>query len=152
MAGLSLKVTLNTVTSLTASSISCCAAAAEFCFFIDTHKSYCTLPNSDQQVREEDVWWDILATYHDKDHRRPDITCVDPLTNTTYILDVVIAWGETMGLAADSSSRLANAKEAWKRRRYRPLILTQPSGLQGTAAECGQTGLGMEEAEAMDME
>jgi hypothetical protein len=33
-----------------------------------------------------------------------------------------------------------------------PLILTQPSGLQGTAAECGQTGLGMEEAEAMDME
>jgi hypothetical protein len=72
-----------------------------------------------QQVREEDVWWDILATYHDKDHRRPDITCVDPLTNTTYILDVVIAWGETMGLAADSSSRLANAKEAWKRRRYR---------------------------------
>jgi hypothetical protein len=60
-----------------------------------------------------------MATYHDKDHRRPDITCVDPLTNTTYILDVVIAWGETMGLAADSSSRLANAKEAWKRRRYR---------------------------------
>ena len=30
-----------------------------------------------------------------------------------------------------------------------PLILTQPSGLQGTAAECGQTGLGRE---AMDME
>jgi hypothetical protein len=33
-----------------------------------------------------------------------------------------------------------------------PLILTQPSGLQGTAAKCVQTRLGMEEAEAMDME
>ena len=85
-----------------------------------------------QQVREEDVWWDVLATYHDKDHRRPDITCVDPLTNTTYILDVVIAWGETMGLGEGGTSRLANAKEAWKRRRYRRAFWgwTSPAGGQ----------------------
>jgi hypothetical protein len=33
-----------------------------------------------------------------------------------------------------------------------PLILTQPSGQQETAVVGGQSGLGLEEAEAMDME
>jgi hypothetical protein len=56
-----------------------------------------------QQVREEDVWWDVLATYHDKDHRRPDITCVDPLTIDLWssYATCIITTGCSDGLTAD---------------------------------------------------
>ena len=70
-------------------------------------------------VELEPQFWDAGAAYDDKDHRRPDIVCHHPVTGEKWVIDVVIWWGESEGVAADGGAVKAGGREKWKVRRYR---------------------------------
>jgi hypothetical protein len=78
-------------------------------------------------------------------------TVVYGVSYLALILAHITGWGENRSWRRPSRSTPRSDGNRWGSY-ITPLILTQPSGLQRTAAECGQIGLGMEEAEAMDME
>ena len=70
------------------------------------------------KVKTEDLWWDAEAAYSDADHRRPDVTCVHPVTGEKLVFDVVVWWGASKGFREDGGAVAASQREAWKRRRY----------------------------------
>jgi hypothetical protein len=115
-----------------------------------------------RDVKDEDVWWDAAATYFDAEHRRPDITCFDPRTNTHYVFDVVVAWGASMGYDEEGTewgikmaAVLASRREDFKRRRYRRAFwakvregMTAAQAVAWADAEdardCGETAAAMD--------
>eukprot|EP01052_Picozoa_sp_SAG31_P019947 SAG31_NODE_1478_length_8183_cov_5.227992_7_plen_263_part_00 len=70
-------------------------------------------------VKLEDKWWDVVVAYDDADHRRPDITCLHPVTRAKWVLDVVIFWGDSKGVDEDGEAGLAACgRENYKCGRY----------------------------------
>ena len=70
------------------------------------------------KVQTEDLWWDAEASYSDADHRRPDVTCVHPVTGEKLVFDVVVWWGASKGSLEGGGAVAATQREEWKRRRY----------------------------------
>eukprot|EP01052_Picozoa_sp_SAG31_P006717 SAG31_NODE_311_length_17866_cov_7.010750_13_plen_146_part_00 len=76
-----------------------------------------------RDVQLEDQWWDAMASYGDEDKRRPDITCVHPVTGHHMVFDLVVWWRDSLGVLggtgpARGAGRAATKREDWKRRRY----------------------------------
>eukprot|EP01050_Picozoa_sp_SAG11_P005501 SAG11_NODE_390_length_9860_cov_49.246184_3_plen_185_part_00 len=78
------------------------------------------------RVKKEDADWDAAAGYGDADHRRPDVTCLHPVTRVKWVLDVVTFWGESAGMGEGGWAKMATRREEWKERRYSPLPAAVP--------------------------
>lgn len=64
-----------------------------------------------------------MASYGDEDKRRPDITCVHPVTGHHMVFDLVVWWRDSLGVIdgpgpARGAGRAATKREEWKRRWY----------------------------------
>eukprot|EP01052_Picozoa_sp_SAG31_P033333 SAG31_NODE_3752_length_3920_cov_27.390997_1_plen_841_part_00 len=77
-----------------------------------------------EDVKLEDRDWDAAAGYADVDHKRPDVTCLHPVTRVKLVLDVVIWWGATKGVER-SYGLAATQREQWKRARYQRAMLAR---------------------------
>eukprot|EP01050_Picozoa_sp_SAG11_P026532 SAG11_NODE_6388_length_1323_cov_1.513072_2_plen_204_part_00 len=92
------------------------------------------------RVKREDTGWDAAAGYDDAEHRRPDVTCLHPVTRVKWVLDVVVFWGDSAG-TENGFGIMATRREQYKERRYRRAMRARQEEQMGDGAEPVDDGL-----------